>query len=155
MISVFPREPITYQASKHGRTVTKRNKGLSMGVLTQGPSGYSFCWVNYRHRIGSCPKRIPHGKHLTESEVDSLIETLRGGSLATRDESVEENLIIQNRGIKESEWLVIHEHCMQENNQIYKGVGNQILCVSVINGSGEETKKKMFLPLLLDTNRIS
>ena len=72
------REPITYQASKHGRNATKRKKILAMGVLTQGPIGRSFYGVNDGHSIGSCPKNISNGKHLIEIEVVSLIGKLHG-----------------------------------------------------------------------------
>ena len=73
----------------------------------------------------------------------------------TRVKLVEDNFIPQNLLIKESKWPVIHEHCMQNINQIDQGVGNQILCVPVLNRSGEEMKKNEFLPLLLATNWIS
>ena len=71
-----------------------------MGFLTQGPSGCSFCVVNYGHRIGICQKKRPHGKHPIDSAVGSLIETLHCGSLFMRGELVEENFILQNIGIK-------------------------------------------------------
>ena len=106
-------------------------------MLTGGPRGCSFCGLNYGHCIGSCPKYIPHGKHFIESEVDSLVETLHGGILLTRGELVEENLILQNLEMKESKWLVIHGHCMQNINKIDQGVVNQLLCLSVIKRSGD------------------
>ena len=43
----------------------------------------------------------------------------------------------------------------RNTNKIYQGVGNKLLCVSVLNRSGEATKKNVFLPLLLATNWIS
>ena len=47
---------------------------------------------------------------LTERIFDSMIETLTGGSLLTRSELLQDNLILQKLGIKESEWLVINEN---------------------------------------------
>ena len=93
-------EPIPDQSSKRGITATNQKKVLAMVVLTRGPSVCSFCEFNYGHRISSCPKYISHGKHLIESEVDSLIDTLHRESLLMRGESVEENLILQNLAIK-------------------------------------------------------
>ena len=99
-------------------------------------------------------KKRPHGKHPIKSEFDSMIEIIHGGSLLMCSELVEENLILQNLGIKESKWLVIHEHCIRNINQIDQGVGNQQLCVSVLNRSGKETNNNIFLPFLLSTNWI-
>ena len=71
-----------------------------MGVLTQVLSGCTLCGLNDGCNIGSFPNKVPHGKHLINSEVDSMIKTLHGGDLFTRGESSEENLIPQNFGIK-------------------------------------------------------
>ena len=92
---------------------------------------------------------------LTERIFDSMIETLTGGSLLTRSELLQDNLILQKLGIKESKLLVIHKHCVWNTNIINQGVDNQLLCVSVLNRSGDSTKKNLFLPLFLATNCIS
>ena len=73
----------------------------------------------------------------------------------THDELVEENLILKNLGTKESKWLVIHKHCMQKPNKIDQGLGNQLLYISVLSRSVENTKKNVFLSLLSSTNWIS
>ena len=144
MISVLYREPIPNQASKRYRTATKRKKELAMVVSNRGHSGCSFCRINDGHCIGSCPKKIPHGKHLIESEVDSLIKTLHVGSLLTRGELVEEDFIIQILVIKKSKWLLIQDHCIRSINRIDQGVGNQLLYNSVVNRSGKEMKNNVF-----------
>ena len=61
---------------------------------------------------------------------------------------MEDNFIIQKLVTKESKWLVIHNHCIQNIDQIDQGEGNQQLCVSVINRHDEETKKNVFFPFL-------
>ena len=104
-----------------------------MGMLTQGPSEWIFYGVNYGHHIGLFPKKRPNCKQLIKREVDSMMETLHGGSLLTSGETVEDNLITQKLGIKESKWLVIHKHCIKNINQIDQVVGNQLLCVYVLN----------------------
>ena len=114
-----------------------------------------FLWGKLWASYWFMSKNIPHRKHLIESEVDSLIKKLHGGSMLTHGELVEDNLILQNIGIKESKWLLIHEHCIQNTNQVDQGLGNHILCVSILNRSDEETKKNIFLPLLSATNWIS
>ena len=62
-----------------------------MGLSTQGLIECSFCGVDDGHCICSFPKKKPHGKHLIEIEVDSMIETIHGGSLLMRGESAEKN----------------------------------------------------------------
>ena len=100
-------------------------------------------------------KKRPHGKQLIESEVYSLIKTLHVGILLTRGELVEENFILQNLVIKQSKCLLIQDHCIRNINQIDQRVGNQVLCVSVLNGSSEETRKNVLFPFLSATNWIS
>ena len=95
---------------------------ISGGVLYQGPSGCSFCGFNDGRSIGLFPKNIPHRKHLIESKDGILIETLSGGILLMRGEFVEDNVILQNIGIKESKWLVIHKHFIQNMGDILVGV---------------------------------
>ena len=42
--------------------------------------------------------------------------------MLTHGELVEDNLILQNIGIKESKWLVIHKHFIQNMGDILVGV---------------------------------